>query len=167
MFPYQHTTQAQSFLFMTIKCCILKESSGWILIWIMRQMSRKSKTQISGLKIDSLFCSLTLISQCTKFFLWPSKEGLCHQSRSICLWKSSSTPSPLPQPNTSNKMRASCCQIVAGSSMSITGFNVYAVFYCNKFWNIIEMQVHMEVDLIRIPVYEASRLLQAQFVFFL
>lgn len=56
-FKYSVTSTRTDHSFMVITClflkhCISEECSDQIMIWIMRQMCRKSRTQKSGLKID-------------------------------------------------------------------------------------------------------------------
>lgn len=153
------------------KRCISKESSGWIVIWIMRQMCRKSRTQISGLKID--YSALWLWRWYFSALSFPfghhekdyatSQDLFVHANHHLIGQNPTS-----PRLNISNKMRASCSQIVASSSMSITWYKVLccALFYCGRFWNNIQYrQCRLMWKLIRCgrcsatPVYEATWLL--------
>lgn len=125
------------------KRCISKESSGWIMIWIMRQMCRKSRTQISGLKIDHsalwlwrwYFSALSFPFGHHEKDYATSQDLFVHANHHLIGQNPTS-----PRLNISNKMRASCSQIVASSSMSITWYKVLccALFYCGRFWNNIQ-----------------------------
>lgn len=90
-----HThTHTQWFWFMSITC--ISEALHFKRIFRlnndMNNEANVQKIKDSDKWIKNRpFCSLTLtlIFQCIKFSLWPSWEGLCHQSRSICSRESS------------------------------------------------------------------------------
>lgn len=169
-FPHQytHTVVLMHVHYLYFKRAFQKHFSS---SRITRQIWRKSRPQINGLKIDhsAVWLWRWYLSALSLPFGHHIKDYATSQDLSVYANHHLIAPQPIPpQLNISNRMRVSCSPTVAGSSLSITWYMQCTVHYSeiiSRYRQCGLMQ--MLIRLGRCSAAETSRLLQTCFRLFL